>query len=162
MLIILSIVKNWWREGLIAALAIAVAALLNKTPPSAANVETTSERVVYKDRVVTVQKLVTVDRFKTVTVTKPDGTKIVSESHSEIKTDTHSAESQKSSETEHKINTPIVSEPYRYSASVAVKPKDLKAVVVDVGARLGNLPLQGIIGYDIPNHDIRVGIRVDF
>jgi hypothetical protein len=52
--------------------------------------------------------------------------------------------------------------PHKYSIGVSVNPLDLKHFQVDVGARLGNLPAEAVLGYDTKDKDISVGVRINF
>lgn len=159
---IMLFVRRYWREFVIGGMAIAIFALISR--PAPAPLETTSERVVYKDRivekVVTVTKTVAVD--KTRTITKPDGTKIVEETKSTSKEDIKDQSHQQDITRVDEKKSVTSSDPYRYSATASIKYNDPKAVVLDVGARLGGLPVSAVVGFDFTTHAARVGLRYDW
>lgn len=51
---------------------------------------------------------------------------------------------------------------YRYSLGVYVNPVDYKNVTIDAGARLGNLPLEAVGGYNFTHKEFHVGLRLNF
>lgn len=150
---ILAFIKTHWRDFTIVVLAVLVIALFNRPL-----------RVVYKDRVVdhvvTVTKTVAVDKIRT--VTKPDGTKIVTETHKTAKEDIKDQSHQEVIARIDEKKNAIDSDSYRYSATVAIKYNDPKAVIADVGARLGRLPVSAVVGFDFTSHAARLGLRYDW
>lgn len=160
--IALIFIKSHWRDFAIGSLAALVIVLFNR--PAAGPVEVTSERVVYKDRVVDrvvyKDRIVTVDKVRT--IVEPDGTRIVEETRATDKEVVKEQSRQEIVEVVQEKKTEVKSAPYRYSATASIKYNDPKAVNIDVGARLGELPVSAVVGYDAAHYEVRVGLRYDF
>lgn len=92
-------------------------------------------------------------KVKTVKETKhPNGTVITETSESET------TSREKSKVAYNRTSTPAS----KYSLGVYVNPLDYKHVQVDASARLGNLPLSAVVGYDVKHYEVKVGVRFDF
>lgn len=159
---VFTFIKNHWRDCLIGTLLALVIVLINR--PAADPVEVTSEKIVYKDRIVdhivTVTKTVAVNKLQT--ITKPDGTKIVTETHETAKENIKDQSHQEVIARIDEKKTTAITDPYRYSATLALKYNDPKAVIVDIGARLGGLPVSAVVGFDFTTHAARAGLRYDW
>lgn len=153
-----SFIKSYWRESLIAVLMGIVYWQYRQELPILPPVTITETKTVYVDRVVT--KEVLIDKHSITTVTKPDGTKIVKDTTTATKSDTKSAE--KIEQETATVTAVPTADPYRYSATAVINPKVLSDFAVDIGARLGNLPIQGVIGYDHGTNSFHLGVRADF
>jgi hypothetical protein len=137
----MSILLRFWREGIILSLlcVVGVGYYLWPVPPNCPAPET---------KIVT--QVHTVTETKTV-VQKPDGTVITKVS------DTHEDEKSKTDE-KPSYTPPILS---RYTLGVSVPPLDYKNVNVQIGARLGDLPVFGTASYEIGSHTATVGLMVE-
>jgi rhamnose utilization protein RhaD (predicted bifunctional aldolase and dehydrogenase) len=112
------------------------------------------------------------------TITRPDGTVEKSKERIENKTKEFSERAEKekvSTETEvkEKLKSEVRSAYPRYSLGIAYRDlisgePSFENLDVDVAARIGNLPLYGVIGYDAsylnrsPIRGFRIGIRLEF
>lgn len=157
-MIFMVMLKKYWREALI--LVLIAACYFEYSLPKPEPVTITKEQIVYKDRVVTVVKEVEAHKSRTKTVTKPDGTKIVTESHEDRASDTKTADTTH----EQQVNTTTESAntQYDYSIQITIKPQDPRAVKLDIGARIGRLPVSGVVGYDFEHKEAQVGLRYEF
>lgn len=50
----------------------------------------------------------------------------------------------------------------KYGVGAYVNAQDLKDYRADVSARLGNLPLHGVVGYELKDKTVYIGIRAEF
>lgn len=91
-------------------------------------------------------------------VKEPDGTQIT--------TTTNTAENDHAQEVD-KVETKTETEsnpysPARYSFDLTTRPLDYKDIKIGAGARLGNLPVFGVIEYETRDHTARIGLRGEF
>lgn len=132
----MSILK-FYREIIIVALLAVIAGgyLLWPQPDTAAGKD-----IKTKEEVDTKQTIITV-------VKRPDGTV-------EEKTVITEKETKVSTENSDKMS--------RYSVGAYANVRDVKDYRIDVAARLGNLPLHGVLGYEFKDKTIYAGIRAEF
>jgi len=132
---------RWWREylivGLIAVIAVGYAVWPERLPPTPASAvvktDTQTKQIIH------------------VVTTEPDGT--ITE-----KTTTTEKDTQVSSRTTDKS---------KYGVGVYIEPRTqgstgYRDLRVDASARLGALPLFGVVGYEFKDKTIYAGIRAEF
>jgi hypothetical protein len=93
------------------------------------------------------------------TVKEPDGT--------QVQTQTTTTEADATNETDQSSTESVAAparsdDPYspaRYSVDLTTRPTDYKDVKVGVGARLGGLPVFGVVEYEIQSRTVRAGLR---
>ena len=127
---------RWWREylivGLIAVIAVGYSVWPERLPPTPASSSTKTE---------TETKQVV-----HVITTEPDGTITEKTTTTEKDTKVSSKATDKS----------------RYGVGVYINTQRAQDYRVDVSARLGALPLFGVIGYEFKDKTIYAGIRAEF
>lgn len=124
---------KYWRGVLILALSLVIFAGYKMWPkPTPASTSTQTE-------------VATKQIVKTVT-TQPNGTIVEKTITTEKDTKVIAKSSDKS----------------KYGVGAYINTADRNDYRVDVSARLGNLPLHGVVGYEVRNGTIYVGIRAEF
>jgi len=132
----LSMLK-WWREYTIAGLLAVVVGgykLWPEAAPCDTQVQVVKEKEQLKQTVTTVTK-------------KPDGT--VEEKTVQTEKDT-------------KVSSQTADKKSRYSVGAYVNTADRGDYRVDVGARLGDLPAFGVVGYEFNDKTVYAGVRLEF
>lgn len=116
----------------------------------------TSERVVYKDRVVEVEKEVV--KTKVIKETRPDGTKIVTREETQSQQTTR----EKEKTAERKSVAPVLP---RYSVGVSTRYEDLlplrRVYQVDFGYRIGQSPFWLTAGFN-SDKALLLGARMEW
>jgi hypothetical protein len=134
------ILLKWWREILILLLSLVVTYYVKFRKPN--------EVVKVVDKVVTVEKIRTVTK---VVEKRPDGTTI------ETVVDRDENKTKEKEKTSDKV---IVSQPReKYSVGVAARNFSYKDLLIDVGARLGDTPLEATLGYETKDRAVLMGVR---
>lgn len=137
--------------GIILALLLAVGVGYKLAPVHPAETKT-----VYVDRVVVKDRIVTKDVVRT--ETRPDGTKIVTESseHSQTKTDTHEVKKEtvmvSSDRTHYSLGLGLVLDPFN------ITKRDYQ---IEVGKRLWESPIWLTFSYQT-NKTVSLGLRTEF
>jgi hypothetical protein len=140
---ILALIKRFWKELLLIALAIAAYLGWSRKPEVR---EVT--KIEYVDRVVTVEKIVTVEKTsitnkkKRTTIEKPDGTKVVTETTEEKNTDTKIKKDEKKDTKETiKTETSITINRNQYNLNLSYSLYGEETVSSSINIRLGQLPI---------------------
>lgn len=138
---------RFWREALILVLLAVVALLYNTATPDCPQVAVTAPVSV------PVLKEEEVKKKVTKITKKPNGAVI------EEITETESVSKEKS-----KIGTisTVPQTRHKYSVGVYLNPLDYTHIRADVGARLGDLPLEAVGGFDFKHYELSIGIRYNF
>lgn len=89
-------------------------------------------------------------------------TKVTKKPSGEVIEETVESESSSKEKSKVGIATSNPQTKSKYSIGIYLNHEDYKHVQVDVGARLGNLPVEAVAGYDFKHKEISVGIRYDF
>lgn len=134
------IVIQRWRELLILLLGVICVLQYNKEPETR---EVT--KVEYVDRIVekivTVEKETVSNKKKRTTVTKPDGTKIVTEEETDKKTKQDKIENAKENEKKETNEHIVETNKHRYTLGVQVKLYPEIEYAASLQMRLGDLPI---------------------
>lgn len=140
---VLMLLKRFWKELMLFMLAIA-AYLGWSRKPEVREVTKTE----YVDRVITVEKIVTVEKTSTTnkkkrtTVEKPDGTKVVTETTEEKKTDTSTKKDEKIGVKESiKTETSVSINRNSYNLNLSYSFYEDETVSSSINFRLGQLPI---------------------
>lgn len=89
-------------------------------------------------------------------------TKITKKPSGEVIEEISESESSSKEKSKVAVATSTASSRSKYSIGVYVNPLEYRHVRVDAGARLGNLPLEAVGGYDFRHKEFSVGLRYDF
>lgn len=94
--------------------------------------------------------------------TRTKVTKVTTKPGGETVTET--TESETKSKEKSKVATATTGNPYKskYAIGAYIDSLNYKHVKADAAARLGDLPVSAVLGYDFTHKDISVGIRFDF
>jgi len=134
------LVKKRWRELLILLLGIICAIQYNQEPEIREVTKTEFvDRIV--EKIVTVEKETLSNKKKRTTVTKPDGTKIVTEEETDKKTTQDKVENAKENEITETNERVVEINKHRYTLGVGVKLYPDIEYVTTLQMRLGDLPL---------------------
>lgn len=139
--IIVSMIKNRWREILIVILSAVSYFSLTKEPEIKEVV-----KVEYKDRIVekivTVEKEVVKDKTKRTTVEKPDGTKIITETTTNTQSKQNKVSDKKEEEKKQTVEIDKqINKKSRYNLGISAKIYPELEYSVNAYARIGDLPI---------------------
>jgi hypothetical protein len=124
---------RWWRELLLVGLSVVIFGGYKLWPSPQPSAPDTKTSTETKQTV----KVVT---------THPDGTIVDKTTTTEKNSKVLSTNTDKS----------------KYGVGAYVNARDLKDYRADVSARLGNLPLHGVVGYEFKDKTVYVGVRAEF
>lgn len=89
-------------------------------------------------------------------------TKVTKKPSGEVVEETIESESTSKEKSKVGIATSNPQPRFKYAVGLYLNPLDYKHIQVDVSARLGNLPLSAVGGYDIKHNEAHLGLRYDF
>jgi hypothetical protein len=163
---LLSLVKRFWKEFLIVILAILTYFGWKREPKT---VEVTKveyvDRVIEKEKIVTVEKKVASNKKRRTTVEKPDGTKVVTEVTEEKNTDTKVDKDEKIDTKESiKTETTTSINQNSYSINLAYTHYKEQTIAASINFRLGQLPI--LVGphviYNLETKKTGIGLNIQF